>query len=90
MSSQNTAANLVIFLTQRASHSYFGADTLCIWRNVELRMSKVTCTNNDKNGIGKKISGSYFVHVELASTFRPQAALTKSGTQDVGLLFFDS
>ena len=47
-------ANLGIFLTQRAGHSYFGADTLCIWRSVELRMSKGTCVNNDKNGIGKK------------------------------------
>ena len=33
---------------------------------------------------------SYFLHVELASTFKPYAALTKSGTHDVGLLFFDS
>ena len=54
ISSQNTAANLGIFLTQRAGHSYFGADTLCIWRSVELRMSKGTRANNDKNGIGKK------------------------------------
>jgi hypothetical protein len=38
---------------------------------VELRMLTKTRANNDKNGIGKKISGSYFVHVELASTFRP-------------------
>jgi hypothetical protein len=71
MSSINKAANLGIFLTQRAGHSYFGADTLWIWRSVELRMSKGTRADNNKNGIGKKISGSYFVHVELASTFRP-------------------